>query len=360
MTKIFTCLFILFISASVKSQSLSSDNGNFTLSGYAEIYYGFDFNRPPNNTRPDFIFSHSRVNEVSLNLGFIKAHYDNGMVRSNLAIMTGTYANSNLAAEPGVIRNIFEANAGLKLSKTANLWLDAGIFSSHIGFESAVSKNDWVLTRNLSSESTPYYEAGAKISYTTPNGKLLLSALYLNGWQRIYRETDNTKPAGGLQINYKLFDNVTLNYSNYLGTEGADSVNTIRLWNDFYGIFQITQQFGITAGFDFGSQQLTKGGSSYIHAYSPVVIAQYKFDPKWAVAGRVEYFNDKNGMLVPIHTANGFQTAGYSANIDFKPVPNAVLRLEGKIYDSKDRIFTRFGQPISTNPLLTASLAVSF
>ena len=33
----------------------------------------------------------------------------------------------------------------LKLAKKKNLWIDAGILPSHIGFESAVSKDCWTL-----------------------------------------------------------------------------------------------------------------------------------------------------------------------------------------------------------------------
>ncbi len=42
-----------------------------TVSGYAEVYYTFDFNQPENNTRPSFVYSHNRHNEINLNLGFI-------------------------------------------------------------------------------------------------------------------------------------------------------------------------------------------------------------------------------------------------------------------------------------------------
>ncbi len=62
-----------------------------TVSGYAEIYYGYDFNRPRDNNRPPFVYSHNRSNEVNLNLGFIKINYDNGNIRGNLALMAGTY-----------------------------------------------------------------------------------------------------------------------------------------------------------------------------------------------------------------------------------------------------------------------------
>ena len=45
------------------------------ITGYAEVYYQRDFNNPENNSRPEFIYSHNRNNEVSLNLGLVKAAY---------------------------------------------------------------------------------------------------------------------------------------------------------------------------------------------------------------------------------------------------------------------------------------------
>jgi len=131
---------ILLLAATLTTGFLAKaqEEPKIKVTGYLEAYYGYDFNKPADHNRPGFIYSHNRTNEVNLNLGFIKAAYDSGMIRANLAVMAGTYANANLAAEPGVLKNIFEANAGVKLSKTENLWIDAGIFSSHIGFESAV------------------------------------------------------------------------------------------------------------------------------------------------------------------------------------------------------------------------------
>jgi len=47
-------------------------------------------------------------------------------------------------------------------------------------------------------------------------------------------------------------------------------------------------------------------------------------------------------------------------NIDYWPLSNAVLRLEGKVFDSKDQIFIREAIPVSNSSTLTASIAVSF
>jgi hypothetical protein len=336
------------------------DQPKIKVSGYLEAYYGYDLNKPTDNNRPGFIYSHNRHNEVNLNLGFIKGAYDDGRMRANLAFMAGTYSNANLAAEPGVLKNIFEANAGLKLSKATNLWLDAGVFSSHIGFESAVSKDCWVLTRNISSENTPYYESGAKITYGTQDGLFTATLLYLNGWQRITRQANNSQPAGGLQLTWKPTDKITLNYSNYLGTEGADSVRVRRLYHNVYGIFQFTDRFGLTLGLDYGRQQKEKGKNGNNEVLSPVAIAQYKINSQWALAGRVEYYKDRNGVFIATGTPNGFKTKGYSLNIDYAPVSNAVLRLEGKLYDSEDQLYLRRQQPVRQNVAITASIAVSF
>lgn len=354
---------LLFLAAALTTGTFAygQDAPKIKVTGYLEAYYGYDFNKPSDNNRPGFVYSHNRSNEVNLNLGFIKANYETESIRANIAIMVGTYTNANLAAELGVLKNVFEANAGVKISKTANLWVDAGIFSSHIGFEGAISKDCWVLTRNIASENTPYYESGAKITYITDDGKFTATALYLNGWQRITRQNGNSQPAGGLQLTWKPTDKITVNYSNYLGTEGADSVRVTRFYHNVYGIFQLTDHFGLIAGFDYGTQKKAKGSDDKNEVLSPVAIARYTINPKWAVAGRVEYYEDKNGVFISTGTPNGFKTTGYSLNLDYAPAANAVIRLEGKVYDSKDKIFVRdLDNAVNHNAAITASFAVSF
>src|SRR5262245_3758518 len=219
-------IFLTLLSLSLSILCFSQEEEKpspFTVSGYLETYYVYDFNKPADNTRPSFVYAYNRHNEVNLNLGFIKGSYNTDNVRANLALMTGTYANANLAAEPGVLKNIYEANAGVKLSARKNLWVDAGIFTSHIGFESAVGKDCWTLTRSIFADNTPYYEAGAKISYTSDNGKWFLSGLVLNGWQRIQRVSGNSLPSFGTQITFKPSSTVTLNSSSFIGTDKPDS-----------------------------------------------------------------------------------------------------------------------------------------
>ncbi len=351
---------MMLLSATYASAQIDTSKSNLVLSGYVEAYYGYDFNEPTDHNRPSFIYSHNRHNEFNLNLGFIKAGYTTDKVRANLALAAGTYMNANYSAEPGVLKNIYEANAGLKISKKKNLWVDAGIFGSHIGFESAVSKDCRTLTRSIPAENSPYYESGAKISYTSDNSKWFLSGLVLNGWQHIQRPDGNNSPAFGTQITFTPNPKITLNYSTFIGNDKPDTSKQMRYFNNVYGLFQITDNFHITAGFDYGMEEKSEGSSDFNNWYSPVLILKVNLNEQWAIAGRVEYYVDENGVIIATGTENGFQTTGYSLNIDYKIRENAVWRIEGRSLQSEDKIFTKDDSAENMSTFVTTSIAISF
>lgn len=335
-----------------------STQKHFNISGYVEPYYSYDFSKPDNHNKAGFMYSHNKHNEFNLNLGFIKAGYQAENVRANLALATGTYMNANYAAEAGVMKNIYEANAGVKISKKQEVWIDAGIMSSHLGFESAVGKDNWTVTRGIYAENSPYFETGAKISYTTSDNKWMISALVLNGWQRIQRVDGNNTPAFGHQLVYKPNSKITLNSSSFIGNDKPDSIKQMRYFHNLYGIFQINDKFGITAGFDLGAEQKSKGSSNYNYWYTPVVIAKYSPTAKQNVAIRLEYFNDENGVIIGTGTTNGFKTWGYSFNYDYLIRENVMWRIEGRGFNSKDKIFMKDGNPINNNFFITTSIAI--
>jgi len=332
----------------------------FTINGYLESYYLFDFNKPKDNTRPVFVYSYNRHNEVNVNLGYIKVGYNTDNVRANLALMAGTYANANLAAEPGVLKNIYEANAGVKLSGKKNLWIDAGIFPSHIGFESAHGPSCWTLTRSILADNSPYYEAGAKVSYTTNNEKWFLSLLLLNGWQRIQRVEGNSIPSFGTQITFTPNNSVTLNSSTFIGTDKPDSARLMRYFHNFYGIFQLSEFASLTVGFDYGVEQKDPESNALNTWFSPVIIARFKLNDKTNLAIRGEYYDDKKEVMVVTGTPNGFRTTGVSANLDYNISAQALWRIELRNFNSRDDIFMRGDNNTDNNTIITTSLAISF
>jgi hypothetical protein len=350
---------LLFISG-IASAQIDSSKATLVVTGYAEVYYSYDFNQPVDHNRPSFFYSHNRYNEFNLNLGFLKTSYNTDRVHANVALAAGTYMNANYSAEQGVMKNIYEANAGVKISKKKNLWMDAGIFASHIGFESAVAKDCWGLTRSILADNSPYYESGAKISYTSDNSKWFLSGLILNGWQHIQRPDYNNTPAFGTQITFTPDTKITLNYSTFIGNEKADTAKQMRYFHNFYGMFHVTNKFHITAGIDYGMEQKSKGSSDYNNWYSPVIVVKMDLNGQWSMSVRGEYYCDKNGVIIVTGTENGFQTAGYSVNFDYKIRENVMWRIEGRMLTSKDNIFVKAGDTINTNNFVTSSLAISF
>ncbi len=355
------CIIIYGQQLSMNKVAAQTDSINpLTISGYIETYYTYDFGKPLSHNRPAFLYSYNRHNEVNLNLGFIKAAYQKENVRANLAVGTGTYMNANFAAEPGVLKNIYEANAGIKLSKTNNLWIDAGIFSSHIGFESAVGKDCWNVTRSILAENSPYYESGAKISYTSKNEKWFISALVLNGWQHIQRPDGNNSPAFGHQLTYKPSAKITLNSSSFIGNDKPDSAKQLRYFHNFYALVQLNKLLAITAGFDIGAEQQSKGSSRYNSWYSPVVIVKISASAKSNIAIRGEYYQDEKGVIISTGTLNGFKTWGYSFNYDLAVKSNVVWRIEARGFSSRDAIFLKDQLPAKNNFFVTTALAISF
>ena len=353
-------LIILSVCSSLYAQdSMIAKKSVFSFSYFLDLYYSFDFNKSENNEKPPYVYNHKRNNEVNLNLALISVTYQQRNIRSNLGIMAGTYPHYNLSSELTLLRNLYEANVGIKVSKNKELWLDAGIFPSHIGFESPISKDCWTLTRSIAAENSPYYQAGGRLSYKTTNSRFYLAGFILNGWQRITRINHNHSPAFGTQITYNPDEKLTINSSSFMGNDKPDSARQWRYFHNLFFIWKISKRWGLTTSFDSGLEQAGKGSSTYNTWFAPVMIL--RFQPhKWAVVGRAEYYVDRKGTIISLAGSKPFQMQGYSVNLDYPVRPNLIWRLEGRFFKSTNPYFVRGNEIISTNFSVTTSLSIDF
>lgn len=330
------------------------------FSGNAEIFYAYDFNEPSNHIKHNFLYNYNRHNEFNLNLAMVKANYETENMRANLALMRGTYASDNLSAEKDVFKFVNEANIGFKISKTKNLWIDVGILPSHIGWESAVGKDNLTLTRSLAAENSPYFETGAKISYTSESGKWLVSGLILNGWQRIARVEGNQTLAFGHQITYKPNGKVTINSSSFVGNDKPNSEKKMRYFHNFYVINQWNEKLQTVFGFDVGAEHKEKGSSRYNSWFSPNFLVKYQLNEKTAIAGRTEYFSDKNNVIISPQNNLGFQVLGISGNVDYQIHKNLLWRTEARNFSSKDAVFLKETNYQKQNFFIITSISAWF
>jgi hypothetical protein len=368
MKQLFT--FLLVVAAAVAraqtvppTDSLSSATPApkpLTYYGAVDAYYGYDFGNDGSNLRPDFLYSHDRQNEFSVNQAVVGVRYNNDLVRGALGLHAGSYVEANYAAENPTFRHLFEAYAGFRPFKKA--WLDAGIFASHIGFESAISKENWTLTRSIMAENSPYYEAGARFTYEV-DPKLTLTALVLNGWQ-IIRET-NEKKALGTQIQWKPTEKLLINSSAFFGDEQPFGGPTRRRYfHDFYLTYALTDRLSLAGVFDVGKQE-TEVDGKYDTWHTGAAFLRCQLAEKWFATARAEYYYAERGIIIngitPAFGEADFRAGGASLNLDYAPTTNVLLRLEGRYLEGRAPVFSRPENPSANNyGNLTSSLAISF
>ena len=379
---------LIFMGIICHAQTDSTSNtikniGKFKFIGFVDAYYSYDFNNTNRQERGILInggspfCSHSSQNQFAINNVLLGVRYNHTLFRASAILHTGTYVQKNYSNEPELLKHINEAIAGIRVVN--NLWLEAGIFSSHIGVESAISKDNINLTRSLMAENTPYFESGAKITYTTNNGKWLLSGLVLNGWQTILA-FQRPQKAFGTQIQFKPFgDKLLLNSSTYFGpapiarnildstggiiatdlSKGGDFL--MRYFHNFYFTYQLTDNLLVAAAFDIGFQEKTITDKALNTWFNPTIYAKYKLSKLFGINARVEHYNDRNGIMIATSSPNNFQTTGCAVGVDYSPTEFVMLRVEGKFLAATDEVFFNQVQNKATNntTFLTTSIAVS-
>lgn len=347
-------LLFCFIRSSAQDTTNNSQTKKFIISGYGDIYYQYDFNNPADKLRPAFLYNFKKHNELNLNLALLKATYTGEKFKANVGIMAGNYAKYNLAAEPAFWRYIYEANVGYNFSEKVSV--DAGIFPSHIGCESAIAKDNWNLSRSLLAENSPYYETGIKLNYK-PNDKWAFHLLALQGWQNI--KDYNSSKAMGTQIVFTPNQKLTFNSSSFIGNERPDSAKQLRFFHNFYFTYHVSDKLKTLVMLDLGTERKVDN-SGYNKWMGTALLLQYSFSKKLAAAARGEFYRDKNGVIVSGYLPARFETTGLACNVDYHATKNFVLRAEMRSLHSKEKIFTRNNTPVQSNFSLLGYAAFYF
>jgi len=344
------------VNTAVMDSTALEYEGKITIGAYIDTYYSYDFNQPEDGSRPYFV-SMDRHNEVNINLAFIDFRYSSTRVRARFVPGFGTYIDRNYAAEEGTLRNILEANAGFKLFRNKNVWLDFGVFGSPFTNESAISRDHLAYTRSFAPEYVPYFLAGAKLTIPiSPKINLYLYAL--NGWQQI--RDQNANKAVATQVEYRPNDNLLLNWNTFIGKESAaiePSFVGNRFFTDAFFIYT-KNKWSLTGSAYVGIQELSTDDAVW---FSLNLIAQYSITDKFALVSRVEHFNDNQSVqIVPITAVSGFSVSGSSLGFNYKIANNFLLRTEARTFFSRDDVYLRDGQNVNNSSMVTTNLTVWF
>lgn len=291
-----------------------------------------------------------------MNLALLGARFTGKRIRGTFAIQTGTYPDANYAAEPQIFKNIYEAWGGVRI--VPNLWLDAGIFVSHIGLEGPNSRDNLTLTRSIMADNSPYYESGAKLTYDK-GGKWLFSFLAINGWQVIRDRNQNE--AIGTQVQFRPTSKWLLNSSTFLG-EGRNVPDSLgirlRYFHNFYVTYDPSKKWKIAGAFDTGWQQKLDGNGGYDNWQGGSLIVRRRLWERAGLVGRAEFYRDPSGVLAPTRFG-GLHTSGYSLGFDYLPVPRIILRAEVKEFIDKNQVYLKEKSYVRTNGVATLMLGLT-
>jgi hypothetical protein len=346
----------------VVAATMQDTTRTVTWSGFVDTYYAWDFNRPATLDR-SLTTQPARHNEFNVNLAHVEVKVTGPRMRGRVALQAGTSVQSNYASElrlgsisgPELARHIQEAVVGVRAGRS--LWIDAGIYFSHIGQESWISRDNPTYTRSLIADYSPYYETGVRATWTA-SGKLTAQLHVLNGWQNI-SETNSSK-ALGVRLDYAASPHLALGYSNFIGNEAPDTVpSRLRVFNELFALVT-ADQVNLWLTVDYGTQRRApaSGNSTW---YGGAAIGRVKVSPTVAVSGRLERYVDPDGVIIVTGTANAFRVSGGSVGVDIAPAPGILWRMELRDFSARDPVFPTHASGLTKRDgFVVSSLALSF
>jgi hypothetical protein len=350
------------------AQTPADTTWRVTFGGFVDAYYAYDFGEPAGLDRAfgngaTFTTQPARHNEFNVNLAYVEALVTAPRVRGRLALQAGTAVQSNYAAEPAIgtvsgpplARHLQEAYAGVQVVPT--LWIDAGIFYSHMGLESWASKDNLTYTRSLVAEYSPYYSTGVRAIWNV-SPALVAHVHVVNGWQNI-SETNEDKGVG-VRLDLTASPAATLTYYGFLNSEAG---GRRRLFNGVGAKLTPTASVTLLAQLDYGTIEQADAALDNSTWYGFTVIGRAQLSPAVAVAARVERYDDEDQVNIATGLASAFRGNGASLGVDVTPYPRIMWRTEARGFFTDDRVFPEADEPAllsDRSVFVVTSLAIWF
>jgi len=308
---------------------------SFTIDGYVDTYYLFStdsLSRLPDRGEQFSTFG-PRVNQFGLNVARLSSAYTSDRIRGTISLF---YGDVNYSWDPE-FNMLQEANVGVRIAK--GLWFDMGIFSTHIGTEVLLPRDNMMSSLALGTYHEPFFMKAGVLSYDFSD-KFSAKLVLANDYYTMARQQNANSPAYGLGLTFKPMEGVTISYTNLIDDQAQIGQDTTqwRFYNNLY-VAYTTDKLLLAAGADFAHQENAKfsdeGKLEAATAFNFEVEGKYYFTPKAAAYGRFDHFFDEYGILSPTietrvgHT-QGLIASSITAGGELKPTDQSYIRLEGR------------------------------
>lgn len=303
------------------------------IGGYVSTYYAYYTDETKINGMVQAPAVAPRNKEFGLNMALISLKYNSKNVRGNFGLHYGDIPKAIWPAELNMIQ---EANAGFRIVR--GLWLDAGVFRSHIGVESTQPRENVATSMSLVDNYEPYYFSGAKLTYVL-NSKL---ALQINAFNSFNTLVDyNQDKLLGFSAVYDPNDKISITYNFVTGDETPDTVSLKqrRYYNDLYATMKFNKlSVALEANYGWQENSDLKDTSKSAVFYSGVAVLKYQYVKKSSLYLRGEYLSDANRELTG-SLAFGDYVMGTTLGVEYKPFSNVAFSAESRILQTENAIF---------------------
>jgi hypothetical protein len=271
--------------------------------GFVDLGYSLDFNFPENHlfrnrsTTP-------RVNELDLNMAGVYVRKDPTTdSRWGMELLGhggqdakefGFGTNQSRVGGSDALRHFGRANVSYLAPAGNGLMLQAGLFSSFIGYESLYAKDNFNYTRAWIADYSPYLMFGANAVYAFDD-KWSGAFFVINEY--FHLQHTNNIPSYGAQITYKPSAAWTFKETVYYGPDQSDtSLQFWRFLSDSIVEWRISGEVTLAGEYQVGTQEMAMPGTPrfvYMGAAFPM---RWHISGPWSVALRPEVFWDPDGL----------------------------------------------------------------
>ncbi|MBS1651810.1 MAG: outer membrane beta-barrel protein [Bacteroidetes bacterium] len=320
----------------ISHEERTQESPKLTIGGYITTYYALYSDTADANNFQKFPTTAPQSNVFGLNLAQISTKYSSRSLRAISVLQYGDMPRSIWSPTYNYIQ---EANVGIRLLK--RVWIDAGLFRTHIGLESIQPRENITSSIAVATFYEPYYLAGAKLSFLL-NDKLTLQ---LNSFNRYNGFTENNKKkAAGFSFVYDVNSNFSLTFNTLWNDDSPDNSKIAkgRLYNNLYAVYKSKRLIlGVEVNYAIQQNSHLTFNKTYTTAqmFSSLAEAKFMLFNKCFVYGRGEYFSDPDealtGMLLNQNKQLiGLNIAGATLGFEYKSFGNTYLRVEGRVLNT--------------------------
>lgn len=323
-------------------QQTTQANPKWQYGGFVDLGYLLDFNHPSNH-----LFRSRgtafRVDSVFLNMAAAylkKRATEESRWGVELTVQAGKDDEffGFSATAPNIagfkfLRHLGPTNASYLAPLGKGLAIQAGIFTSLIGYDSLYAKDNLNYTRPWGADFTPYFMMGANASYPFTE-KLTGTFFVVNGYWHLARA--NSVPSSGGQVVYKFTPQVTLKETVLFGPHQSNTA--FRFWRFLTDTIVERKTDRLTFAFEYiySGERVDTSGDPRALMMSGQLPIRWTINDRWMLAVRPEVFWDRDGRwTLARQTVKAFATTvEYHVPYEWT---NSIFRLEYRWDDSRGR-----------------------